>query len=132
VDAPLQWPRDFPSEMFPTAMIHQHAGLVASGRLLTTDQWGDYIIYSYYPRQKVYVDGRSDFYGETLANQYLHLLQGAYDWREIVDRNGFDVALLPASWPLSSLLKQDPLWRVVADDHRSVLFRRLSRAAPAN
>jgi hypothetical protein len=132
VDAPLQWPRDFPSEMFPTAMIHQHAGLVASGRLLTTDQWGDYIIYSYYPRQKVYVDGRSDFYGETLANQYLHLLQGAYDWREIVDRNGFDVALLPASWPLSSLLKQDPLWRVVADDHRSVLFRRLRRAAPAN
>ena len=96
------------------------------------EQWGDYIIYSYYPRQKVYVDGRSDFYGETLANQYLHLLQGAYDWREIVDRNGFDVALLPASWPLSSLLKQDPLWRVVADDHRSVLFRRLRRAAPAN
>ena len=132
MDAPLKWPRDFPSVMFPTAMIHQHADLVATGRLLTTDQWGDYIIYSYYPRQKVYVDGRSDFYGETLANQYLHLLQGAYDWRAIMDRNGFDVALLPAQWPLSSLLKQDASWRVVADDHSSVLFRRLSRPAPAN
>jgi len=130
LNAPLQWPRDFPSELFPTAMIHQHAGLVATGRLLTTDQWGDYIIYSFYPRQKVFVDGRSDFYGEKFADQYLHLLQGAYDWRAIVDRAGFNVALLPAEWPLSSLLKQDPSWRVVADDHRSVLFQRLSRQTP--
>ncbi len=132
VDAPIKWPRDFPSEMFPTAMIQRHAGLVSTGRLLTTDQWGDYIIYSFYPRQRVFVDGRSDFYGEALANQYLHLLQGAYDWRAIMERNRFDVALLPAEWPLSSLLKQDPSWRVVADDHRSVLFQRLSRLAPAN
>jgi hypothetical protein len=132
LDKPLEWPRDFPSEVFPTAMIHQNADLVSTGRLLTTDQWGDYIIYSFYPRQKVYVDGRSDFYGEKLANQYLHLLQGAYDWRAILEGTGFDVALLPAGWPLSSLLKQDPSWRVVADDHRSVLFQRLSRQTPGN
>ncbi len=87
-DAPQKWPRDFPSEMFPSAMVHQHAGLMASGRLLTTDQWGDYIIYSFYPRQKVYVDGRSDFYGEKLGQEYLHLMQGAYDWRAILERNG--------------------------------------------
>jgi hypothetical protein len=132
LDAPISWPRDFPSELFPTAMVHKHEDLVAAGRLLTTDQWGDYIIYTYYPRQRVFVDGRSDFYGETFANQYLHLLQGAYDWRAIVDRNGFDVALLPAGWPLSSLLKQDPSWQVVDDDHRSVLLRRLSRQTHAN
>jgi len=132
IDAPIKWPRDFPSEMFPTAMVHQHADLVATGRLLTTDQWGDYIIYSFYPRQKVYVDGRSDFYGEAFATQYLHLLQGAYDWRAIMQRNGFDVALLPANWPLASLLKQDPCWHVVADDHSSVLFQRLSRQSIGN
>jgi hypothetical protein len=132
LDAPLKWPRDFPSETFPTAMVHQHAGLIASGRLLTTDQWGDYIIYSFYPRQKVYVDGRSDFYGETLGQQYLHLLQGAYDWRTIVDRNGFNVALLPVDWPLASMLKLDPSWQVVQDDKRVILFQRLSRQNPRN
>jgi hypothetical protein len=132
VDAPFKWPRDFPSEVFPTGMIHQYAGLVGTGRLLTTDQWGDYIIYSFYPRQKVFVDGRSDFYGEAFAGQYLHLLQGAYDWQAIMDRNGFTIALLPANWPLSSLLKQDPSWRVVADDHRSMLFERLRRQGLGN
>jgi hypothetical protein len=132
LDAPLKWPRDFPSEMFPTAMVHQHAGLIGSGRLLTPDQWGDYIIYSFYPRQKVYVDGRSDFYGEKLGHEYLHLMQGAYDWRAILDRNRFDVALLPVDWPLASMLKLDPSWQVVQDDTRVILFRRLSRQSPRN
>jgi hypothetical protein len=132
LDAPLKWPRDFPSEVFPTAMVHQHAGLIASGRLLTPDQWGDYIIYSFYPRQKVYVDGRSDFYGEKLGQEYLHLMQGAYDWRTILDRNAFNVALLPVDWPLASMLKLDPAWQVVQDDGRVILFRRLSRQSAWN
>ena len=132
LDAPVNWPRDFPSDRFPTAIVHQRAALIASGRLLTPDQWGDYIIYSFYPRQKVYVDGRSDFYGEKLGQEYLHLLQGAYDWRAIMDRNRFDVALLPVDWPLSSMLKLDPSWRVVQDDTKAVLFQRLRWQTPAN
>lgn len=132
LEAPVNWPRDFPSDRFPTTIVHRHAGLIASGRLLTTDQWGDYIIYSFYPRQKVYVDGRSDFYGEKLGQEYLHLLQGAYDWRAILDRNRFDVALLPVDWPLSSMLKLDPAWHVVEDDTKTVLFQRLRRQTPAN
>jgi hypothetical protein len=132
LDAPLKWPRDFPSVMFPTEMVHQHADLIASGRLLTPDQWGDYIIYMFYPRQKVYVDGRSDFYGEKLGQEYLHLLQGSYDWRAIVNRNGFNVALLPVDWPLASLLKLDPSWVVVQDDTRVILFQRVSRQTRRN
>jgi hypothetical protein len=132
LNAPLKWPRDFPGSVFPTAMVHRHAELIASGRLLTPDQWGDYIIYTFYPRQKVYVDGRSDFYGEKFAQDYLHLLQGAYDWKAILDRNGFDVALLPVSWPLASMLKSDPAWRVVQDDTRVILFQRVRWQTPRN
>ena len=132
LDAPLQWPHDFPSVMFPTAMVERQAGLIGSGRLLTPDQWGDYIIFKFYPRQKVYVDGRSDFYGQKMGEEYLHLLQGAYDWRAIMERNGFDVALLPVDWPLASMLKLDPGWRVVQDDTKVILFRRLSRQTQEN
>jgi hypothetical protein len=103
-------------------MIHENAALLQSGRLLTTDQWGDYMIYSYYPKQKVFFDGRSDFYGEKLGQEYLHLLQGSYDWQSILRRHRFDVALLPVEWPLASLLKLDPAWKVVKDDGKAVLF----------
>jgi len=132
LDAPIKWPVDFPSEMFPTQMVHENVARLESGRLLTTDQWGDYIIYCFYPRQRVFIDGRSDFYGETVGGDYLHLLQGAYDWQAILNRQRFDVALLPVEWPLSSLLKQDPGWRVVRDDHRTVLFEHIGRYSQKN
>ena len=125
IDAPIKWPSDFPAEAFPVAMVHENAKVLESGRLLTTDQWGDYIIYTFYPRQKVYVDGRSDFYGESLGTEYLHLLQGAYDWRIILNRWGFDVALLPVNWPLAQMMKTDPSWQVIKDDSHVILFRRL-------
>jgi len=130
--ASLNWPRDFPSVMFPTGMVERHSGLIASGRLLAPDQWGDYIIYRFYPRQKVYVDGRSDFYGQKFGEQYLHLLNGSYDWRSIVDRNGFTLALLPVEWPLASLLKLDSGWRVVEDDGKAILLARVSSRRAAN
>ena len=125
LDAPVTWPRDFPSEAFPTTMVHENAKVLESGRLLTTDQWADYMIYTFYPKQKVFIDGRSDFYGESLGTEYLHLLQGAYDWRDILNRRGFDLALLPVGWPLVQILKQDSSWQVIKDDNRAILFRRL-------
>jgi len=127
VNDPIKWPRDFPSEAFPTAMVHRHATLLQSGRLLTTDQWADYLIYSFYPHQKVFVDGRSDFYGPSIGNDYLRLMQGAYDAPSILKRYGFDVALLPIEWPLSNLLKLDRSWQIVQDDGRAILFRRVSQ-----
>ena len=132
LEAPLQWPRDFPSELFPARLIQENAGLLQSGRLLTTDQWGDYIIYRFYPRQKVFVDGRSDFYGQQVGTDYLHLVRGNYDWREILDRYGFQVALLPVDLPVTTLLKQDTDWRVVRDDHRAVILERIGRQRSAN
>jgi hypothetical protein len=132
VDAPIKWPRDFPSEAFPTAMVHENAKVLASGRLLTTDQWGDYIIYSFYPQQQVFIDGRSDFYGESLGTEYLHLLQGAYDWRAILDRRRFDVALLPVNWPLVQMLKLDPSWQVIQDDSHAILLRRLRQQSQSD
>ena len=122
IGAPVKWPSDFPSETFPIGIVHENAALFHSGRLLTTDQWGDYIIYCCYPEVKVFVDGRSDFYGEDVGKDYLHLLQGADDWRAISDHYQFHLALLPVEWPLAAALKRDPAWRVVADDHRAVLM----------
>ena len=133
LDAPIKWPtRLSRAKLFPTAMVHENAELLATGRLLTTDQWGDYIIYCFYPRQKVFVDGRSDFYGETLGNEYLHLLQGAYDWRAILEQIRLRCGPVAGELAAGSILKLDPSWQVVKDDSKAILFQRLSRQSPGN
>ena len=63
---PIPWPKDFPKEIFPVAMVHAHAAGDPRIPVLTTDQWADYLIYTN-PQQKVFVDGRSDFYGPEIG-----------------------------------------------------------------
>ena len=121
--APIKWPKDFPAIVFPVKMIHEHSAQIFNKRLLTTDQWGDYLIYLN-PQQKVYVDGRSDFYGAEIGNQYLRLTGGQWDWEQIMQKNGFTGVLLPSELPICQLLKRDPGWRVEQDSGKTILLVR--------
>ena len=117
------WPTDF-ATTFPINMVTAHQDRLSGSRLFTMDQWGDYILYKVWPRQKVFVDGRSDFYGQAFGEEYISLMNADFKWSEIVKRYGFDLMLLPVNWPLASVLKLSPEWRVVADDGTAILFER--------
>jgi hypothetical protein len=121
--APIKWPKDFPSLIFPVKMIHEHGAQILNTRLLTTDQWGDYVIYLN-PQQKVYIDGRSDFYGPEVGNEYLRLTGGQWDWEQIIKKNGFTSVLLQSELPICQLLKRDPGWKVVEDSGKTILLVR--------
>ena len=123
IGEPIKWPRDFPEVMFPTEMVHANLDLIGKSKLLTTDQWGDYLIYTD-PKLKVFVDGRSDFYGPEVGGEYLKLISVAWDWQQIMDKYQFDLALLPAQFSLTQILKLAPGWHVLQDDGKRVLLAR--------
>jgi hypothetical protein len=130
---PWNGPRDFPDNKFPVTAVLRNADVIApsSGaqpRILTSDQWGDYLIYHLYPKGRVFVDGRSDFYGPAVGHQYLDLLNAAPDWQSTVDTYGFDVALLPLEWPLGQLLMRHPGWQVRYLDRQAILLERNGHA----
>lgn len=124
---PIRWPEDFPQQLFPTIMVRGNVDLLARSRVLTTDQWADYLIYCN-PQQKVFVDGRSDFYGATIGKQYVQVLNGHWRWREWMLKYDFKVALVPVSTAISQLLKQEPGWRTLADDGKQILLLREENA----
>ena len=66
-----------------------------AARIFTYDQWGDYLIYRLYPRTKVFVDGRSDFYGADFESKVSDVLSVKYDWEKTLDGFGVDTILLP-------------------------------------
>ena len=57
-----------------------------SARIFTNDEWGDYLIYRLYPAHKVFVDGRSDFYGDDFEEKYIDVLNVKYGWEKILSR----------------------------------------------
>ncbi|HVW11618.1 MAG TPA: hypothetical protein VHC90_23710 [Bryobacteraceae bacterium] len=96
----------------------------ATHRIWAQDQWGDYLIYRMYPSTKVFIDGRSDFYGDKFGEEYLRLLDVQVGWDKTLDRYGIDTVVVSPKLALSSALKVSQDWRVVFDDHNSVVFRR--------
>lgn len=121
---PIHWPADFPASQFPIEIVSANQNRIQASRVLTSDQWGDYLIFRFYPKQKVFIDGRSDFYGKDIGKEYLAVLQGQYSWEKILNKYSFDLVLAPVSWPLCSLLKKKDEWRVLADDGKAILFQR--------
>ena len=113
---PVHWPKDFPAEKFPLQLMHRHKELFVQYRTLTSDQWGDYLIYQSDPRQRVFVDGRSDFYGAKLGREYMNLFGGGWGWEQVLAKYNFEVVLAPDDWPLARLLAIDPGWRLVERD----------------
>ena len=118
----------FPETVFPVLAVErnlQHlAPAAAMPRILTSDQWADYLIYRLYPQQRVFFDGRSDFFGPAIGSDYRKLLAGERPWRELLDRYRFDLALLPRDWALSTALDREPGWRLVYQDSVAVLYAR--------
>jgi hypothetical protein len=127
---PLKWPRDFPAEKFPTGVIERYASRLRGARVFTSDQWGDYLIYRFYPQQRVFIDGRSDFYGPELGKLYLRLTYAQASFEEAVGRWGFELVLAPVEWPLVSLLRRDARWGLLEEDRLAALFERRRDALP--
>jgi hypothetical protein len=120
----LHWPTVFPEGGVPVKMIEPHLDLLASGRLFTSDQIADYLIFRNYPAQRVFIDSRHNYYGDKIGNAYLAINNGGPTWRSLLDEYGITVVLVDTDAPLAALLQAAGGWRVIQGDAKFMLFER--------
>ena len=97
-------------------------------RIFTDDDWGDYLLYTMYPT-KVYIDGRSDMYGDKFCLNFIEIVEVKYDWEETLAKRRVDTVLLPTTAALAGALKESHNWRVVYDDHLAIIFQPVNHAS---
>lgn len=118
----LSWPVDFPKELFPITLVSRHGEKLAPARVFTTDQWSDYLIYRNYPKQRDFMDGQHQYYGEQHVKDYVAIIEGQPNWSTLMDRFRFDYVLSPKKQPLTALLSTDARWRRLDEADGAVLF----------
>lgn len=122
--APEVFRCEYDRKRYPAAALPY---LMQTGVIKTTfadDEWGDYLIYKLYPAGgKVFVDGRSDFYGGKFDEAYLDVLDVKHGWERTLGRYGVDTVLLHVDAPLAGALKESARWRVAYDDGSAIVFR---------
>jgi hypothetical protein len=116
----------FPASDFPVAASAKVASLPAEARMLAPDTFGGYLIYRFQGERKVFVDGRSDFYGNEFLEGYVRLVEVRNGWRDEFNRWNFSHALLPPESRLIPALEANG-WREIYRDRIAVLLTGKSR-----
>jgi hypothetical protein len=96
--------------------------------ILNSYNWGGYFIWKLYPRYLVWVDGRTDLYGDAFMDDYAKLYKTQEGWRRKLEGFGIRTVVLPPGAPLAQALMSDRGWKSVYRDEQSAVF---IRATPA-
>ena len=96
------------------------------GNIYAPDEYGDYLIYRLYPKTKVFIDGRSDFYNTgPVWKDYVKLLQLDPSWPQILKKYDIEWLLLQNNSPMIKAAMESEEWKgVYRDRHASILGRK--------
>jgi hypothetical protein len=112
---------------YPTGAVAYIQARGLSGNMLTEFNWGEYLIWSLYPRCRVSLDGRFEaVYASTVYQEYFDFLYARPRWRQFLEKYPPDLILIDRRNKIYTLIKAEPSWQQVYQDAGSALFLRRS------
>lgn len=122
-------PRAFDRNAFPVAVVQRAREARVKGRMFNELAWGGYVLYAW-PNQKVFIDGQTDFYGQTLAQLYMRIRMANPGWAARLDSLGIESILIPDHAPLAWALASSTDWVVADSADGAVRYSRRTDARP--
>jgi hypothetical protein len=93
-----------------------------SGNMFNNDEFGDYIIYSAYPKYKVFIDGRADIYGNEKLQDYLNVMNMRPGWEKVMGKYNIDWIIYNTDSPLSQYLNLKKDWKLIYTDNVANIY----------
>lgn len=103
-----------------TDYLNQHP---PRGSLFNSYNWGGYLLYAA-PDIPVFVDGRTDLYGDGLLNRYLQVAGAADGWQVILDEYTVTTILIEPGSGLANAARSSEAWQMRYQDELAVIFER--------
>ncbi|HXO67083.1 MAG TPA: hypothetical protein VN863_03720, partial [Candidatus Dormibacteraeota bacterium] len=95
------------------------------GQLFNFYNFGGYLIWKAYPTYHVFIDGRTEVYGDSVFDQYLKVEYLSPEFESTLDHYGVNTVVISAGDPLRPLLESQG-WRQVYNDSVARIFVRAS------
>ncbi len=114
----------FSPDAFPIAAIDSFKGVPPDGNMFNEFTWGGYLVYRLFPQKQVFIDGQIDYHAESLAREYLQIINGEPGWEAKLDAHNVRWVIIPPTRPLAAWLNQSPNWsRTYQDDTAGVWIK---------
>jgi hypothetical protein len=114
----------FDAKRFPVYAVNYIQQHDVPGPLVGPDYWGGYLIYRLYPRVRMVVDDRHDFYGEDFLKSYLKMMHVEPGWEDFLDQHEGHSVVVPKASALANILAETPRWQPIYSDDAAVVFVR--------
>jgi hypothetical protein len=113
----------FDPDVFPVQAVDWLAANPPQGEVFNYFPWGGYLLYRLWPEQRVFIDGQTDFYGESLTRQYEQAITLGDGWHGVLEQYQVAWVLMPPRSELVQALSADANWKMVYQDSTAaVLF----------
>jgi hypothetical protein len=99
------------------------------GPMFNSYNWGGYLIWHLWPDYPVFVDGRTDLFGDELLDQYLQVRFARPGFQEVLDEYGVNFVLTEAGGFTDNFLALDDGWTRAYSDDVAVIYMRDERLA---
>jgi len=117
-------PVRFTEKLAPVAAIDFLRAKPVQGNMFNNDEIGDYVIYWLYPRYKVFMDGRSDMYGELILKEYFKVAHIEPGWKDVLAKYDINYIFFYTDSVLVRHLLTDAGWRGIYSDNVASIFLR--------
>jgi hypothetical protein len=117
----------FDAKRFPAHAVDYLEKNGIAGPTLSPDYWGGYLIYRLYPRARVVVDDRHDFYGEAFLKSYLKMVHVEPGWEDFLRQHPAGCVVVPKDSALANILAETPEWQRAYADDVAIVFVPVSR-----
>jgi hypothetical protein len=107
---------------FPVAAVAEGRRAKLEGRMFNNFIWGGYLLQAW-PEQRVFIDGGTDHYGDSLFNQYIRVWNLEPGWRDVMRRHAIDLAIVSPSSRLAHELAEHEAWTTWYCDSTAVILR---------
>ncbi len=114
----------FDAKRFPVAAVDYVEKQNVQGPLVSRDDWGGYLIYRLYPRVRMVVDDRHDFYGEDFLKSYLKMIHVEPGWDDFLQQNAAHCVVVPKDSALANILTETSGWQATYSDDVAAVFVR--------
>lgn len=111
------------SKHFPVAAVRYIEAHELQGPLWNDFNWGCYLL-SALPRLPVFIDGRTEMYGDDFFKEYSDVAWGIVGPNDTLERWGINLILLQPKSPMATLLREGGRWEEVYRDDQAVIFVR--------
>lgn len=95
---------------FPVSAANWLTENPLQGKMFNYFQWGGYLLYRFWPEERVFIDGQTDFYGENLTREYETVITASPGWEDILKEYQVNWIIIPSGEPLSTVLKLNSNW----------------------